>query len=209
MKPTQRKPRKTTGKRSAKSVTAAAAPQPVMALARQVRSWADTAWGLAGSAADMSLALAKSSVGPKRRATIERAGALLRSMRETAGLTAQELGRAINLRDATLLEEAESGRIALPFEIILRLAAVLGRRDPVAFVMNLTRSYNPELWKALEDLGVGRLVAHAGREREFVNVYRASDEARRLSDAQFARVLAFVAAAFELALTLVREERRK
>ena len=75
--------------------------------------------------------------------------------------------------------------------------------------MNLTRSYNPELWKALEDLGVGRLVAHAGREREFVNVYRASDEARRLSDAQFARVLAFVAAAFELALTLVREERRK
>jgi len=210
MKSTQRKPRKAPSKRTAKSATAAAAPrQPVMALARQVRSWADTAWGLAGSAADMSLALAKSSVGPKRRATIERAGALLRSMRETAGLTAQELGRAINLRDATLLEEAESGRIALPFEIILRLAAVLGRRDPVAFVMNLTRSYNPELWKALEDLGVGRLVAHAGREREFVNVYRASDEARRLSDAQFARVLAFVAAAFELALTLVREERRK
>ncbi len=209
MKPTQRKPRKSAAKRTAKSPTAAPAPQPVMALARQVRSWADTAWGLAGSAADMSLALAKSSVGPKRRATIERAGALLRSMRETAGLTAQELGRAINLRDATLLEEAESGRIALPFEIILRLAAVLGRRDPVAFVMNLTRSYNPELWKALEDLGVGRLVAHAGREREFVNIYRASDEARRLSDAQFARVLAFVAAAFELALTLVREERRK
>jgi len=186
-----------------------AGSQPVMALARQVRSWADTALGLAGSAADMSLALAKSSVGPRRRATIERAGALLKQMRETAGLTAQELGQAINLRDATLLEQAESGSIVLPFEIILRLAAVLGRRDPVAFVMKLTRSYNPELWKALEDLGVGRLVAHVGREREFVNVYRASDEARRLTDEQFARVLAFVSAAFELALTLVRQERSK
>lgn len=180
-----------------------------MSLARQVRSWAGTAWGLAGSAADMSLALAKSSVGPKRRATIERAGALLKGMRETAGLTAQELGQAINLGDATLLEQAESGRAVLPFEIILRLAAVLGRRDPVAFVMNLTRSYYPELWKALEDLGVGRLFAHAGREREFVNIYRASDDARRLTDAQFARVLAFVVAAFELALTLVSEERRR
>jgi transcriptional regulator with XRE-family HTH domain len=209
---TQRKPRKIakkTTRTAAKRPPAPAPEQPVMSLARQVRSWADTAWGLAGSAADMSLALAKSSVGPKRRLTIERAGALLKQMRETAGLTAQELGRAINLRDASLLEQAESGRIVLPFEIILRLAAVLGRRDPVAFVMNLTRSYNPELWKALEDLGVGRLVAHVGREREFVNIYRSSDEARRLTDKQFARVLAFVAAAFELALTLVRQERSR
>lgn len=199
-------PRKTPSRRRK---SAAKRSEPVAALARQVRSWAGTAWGLAGSAADMSLALARSSVGPGRRAAVERAGALLKGMRETAGLTAQEVGQAINLRDPNLLEEAERGRIALPFEIILRLAAVLGRRDPVAFVMKLTRSYNPELWKALEDLGVGRLVAHAGREREFVNVYRARDEARRLSDAEFARVLAFVTAAFELALTLVRQERRK
>ncbi|HTN48523.1 MAG TPA: helix-turn-helix transcriptional regulator [Burkholderiaceae bacterium] len=183
--------------------------QPVMALARQVRSWAGTALGLAGSAADMSLALAKSSVSPRRRGAIEKAGVLLKQMRETAGLTAQELGHAIDLRDASMLEQAESGRVVLPFEIILRLAAVLGRRDPVAFVMNLTRSYYPELWKALEDLGVGRLVAHAGREREFVNIYRASDEARRLNDEQFARVLAFVGAAFELALSLVRAERAR
>lgn len=183
--------------------------EPVATLARQVRSWAGTAWDLAGSAADMSIALAKSRVGPGRRAAIEKAGALLKGMRETAGLTAHELGRAINLRDPNLLEQAESGKIALPFEIILRLAAVLGRRDPVAFVMNLTRSYNPDVWKALEDLGVGRLVAHAGREREFVNIYRARDEARSLNDAEFARVLAFVTAAFELALTFVKQERRK
>ena len=203
-----RKTRKTASPRR-KRTPSSAQNQPVMALARQVKSWAGTAWGLAGSAADMSLALAKSSVGPNRRATVERAGAMLKSMRETAGLTAQELGRAINLGDPGLLEQAENGKIALPFEIILRLAAVLGRRDPVAFVMKLTRSYSPETWKALEDLGVGRLVAHAGREREFVNIYRARDEARQLTDAQFARVLAFVSAAFELALTLVRQERRK
>ena len=180
-----------------------------MSLAQQVRSWAGTALGLAGNAADVSLALAKLRVGPKRGAAIEKAGALLKDMRETAGLTAQEVGHAINLRDAALLEQAESGRIALPFEIVLRLAAVLGRRDPVAFVMKLTRSYNPELWKALEDLGVGRLFAHAGREREFVNIYRSSDDARRLTDAQFARVLAFVASAFELALAFASAERRK
>ena len=135
---TQRRSRKIAKKTTRAAARQASADQPVMSLARQVRSWADTAWGLAGSAADMSLALAKSSVGPKRRATIERAGALLKQMREAAGLTAQELGRAIDLRDASLLEQAESGRIVLPFEIILRLAAVLGRRDPVAFVMKLT-----------------------------------------------------------------------
>lgn len=211
MTSTQRKTRKPSRGRVVARPSAERKPatQPVMALARQVRSWAGTAWDLAGSAADMSLALAKSSVGPRRRATIEKAGALLKQMREAAGLTAHELGQAINLRDTSLLEKAESGSIVLPFEIILRLAAVLGRRDPVAFVMKLTRSYNPELWKALEDLGVGRLVAHAGREREFVNVYRSRDEARRLTDEQFARVLAFVTAAFELALTMVREERSR
>lgn len=203
-----RKPRKSATP-SRRTAEVPEAKQPVMSLARQVKSWAGTAWELAGSAADMSMALAKSSVGPKRRATIERAGALLKSTRETAGMTAQEVGHAINLRDPSLLEQAESGKVALPFEIILRLAAVLGRRDPVSFVMKLTRSYSPETWKALEDLGVGRLVAHAGREREFVNIYRASDEARHLSDAQFARVLAFVSAAFDLAMTLVGEGRRK
>jgi transcriptional regulator with XRE-family HTH domain len=206
MATTQRKTRKLP-KRTARVAQKPPTAQPVLSLARQVRSWAGTALGLAGSAADMSLALAKSKVGPRRRATIEKAGALLKSMRETAGLTAQELGQAINLRDASLLEQAESGRIVLPFEIILRLAAVLGRRDPVPFVMKLTRSYYPELWKALEDLGVGRLVAHAGREREFVNVYRSSDEARHLTDQQFARVLTFIAAGLELALALLREER--
>jgi len=50
--------------------------------------------------------------------------------------------------------------------------------------MNLTRIYNPKLWLTLERLGVGRLAVQAGREREFANVYRASDAARQLNDAE-------------------------
>ena len=88
----------------------------------------------------------------------------------------------------------------MPFEIILRLASVLGRNDPISFVMRFTRSYNPDVWHTLEDLGIGRFAVQAGREREFANVYRGSDAARRLSDEEFAAVLAFTKAAFELAL---------
>jgi hypothetical protein len=43
--------------------------------------------------------------------------------------------------------------------------------------MKLTRAYNPQLWRALEDMGVGRLVVQGGREREFANIYRANDAA--------------------------------
>jgi len=83
-------------------------------------------------------------------------------------------------------------------EVILRLASVLGRRDPVPFAMKLARTYNPQLWKALDALGIGSLVALAGRERELANLYRANDDARRLSDADFAEVLAFTKTAFDM-----------
>ena len=122
-------------------------------------------------------------------------------MREAAGLSLKEVGEAINLKDPTLLELVEGGKVALPFEVILRLASVLGRNDPISFVMRFTRSYNPDTWQTLERLGIGRLAVQAGREREFANIYRASDAARRLDDEEFTAVLAFVRAAFDLALT--------
>ena len=90
--------------------------------------------------------------------------------------------------------------VALPFELILRLAGVLGRGDPLTSVMKLTRAYNPDLWKALEDLGIGKLVVQAGRERELANVYRGNDAARRLSDEDFAAVLAFTRQGFDMAV---------
>jgi DNA-binding XRE family transcriptional regulator len=61
----------------------------------------------------------------------------IRAMRETAGLTIAEVGAAIDLKDPSLIEALENGRIALSFELILRLAAVFGRNDPIGFIMHL------------------------------------------------------------------------
>jgi transcriptional regulator with XRE-family HTH domain len=129
-----------------------------------------------------------------------RTGAALRRLRKAAGLTIAEVGTAINLKDPSLIEAWENGRIAVPFELILRLAAVLGRNDPIGFVMKFTRSSNPELWRSLEALGVGKLLIQSAREREFANIYRSDDEARSLSDQEFAEVLTFTRAAFEMAM---------
>jgi transcriptional regulator with XRE-family HTH domain len=127
-------------------------------------------------------------------------GAALRRLREAAGLTITEVGAAINLKDPSLIEAWEAGRLAVPFEIILRLAAVLGRNDPIAFVMKLTRSTNPDLWRSLEGLGVGKLLVQSAREREFANIYRGDDAARALNDEEFAEILTFTRAAFEMAM---------
>ena len=153
----------------------AAAPDgsTLVDLAQQVRSWTDSVLGVAGAAADVTLGAAKMMLPkPGQRAALEKTGAVLRRMRETAGMSVDEVGNAIDLKDPTLLELVENGKVALPFEIILRLASVLGRNDPISFVMRFTRSYNPDVWKTLESLGIGRLALQAGREREFANIYR-------------------------------------
>ena len=170
-------------------------------VARQLRSWTDSVLGIAGAAADITMGAAKMLLPkPGQRETLERTGAVLRRMREAAGLSISEVGAAINLSDPGLLELVENGKIVLPFEIILRLASVLGRNDPISFVMRFTRSYNPEIWRTLEKLGIGRLALQAGREREFANLYRANDAARGLSDEDFGEVLEFTRAAFEMAM---------
>ena len=170
-------------------------------VAQQVRSWTDSVLGLAGAAADVTLGAARMMLPkPEQRRAVEKAGTVLRQMRESAGLSIDEVGNAIDLKDPALLELVENGKVALPFEIILRLAAVLGRNDPVSFVMRFTRSYHPDVWKTLEALGIGRLALQAGREREFANLYRASDAARRLPDDAFAEVLKFTRTAFEMAV---------
>jgi transcriptional regulator with XRE-family HTH domain len=129
-----------------------------------------------------------------------RTGAAVRKLRESAGLTIAELGVAIDLQDPSLVEALENGRLAVSFELILRLAAVFGRKDPVGFVMGLTRTANPELWKSLEDLGVGKLVLQSVREHQFVNIYRSNDDARSLSDEEFTEILSFTQAAFAMAM---------
>lgn len=165
-------------------------------MAEQVMDWA-------GTAAEMAVgATAPLVKEPKRRAALERAGLVIRDARETAGMTAQDVAAALDFSDTNLLDLAESGRIALPFEVILRLASLLARNDPIAFVMNLTRFYNPGLWKLLEQLGIGKLALNVGREREFINIFRANDSVRQLKDDEFKVVLKFTQSAFDSAVEM-------
>lgn len=140
------------------------------------------------------------------RGTWAKTGAALRGMREAAGLTIDEVGNAINLKDPAVIEALEEGVIALPFELILRLAAVLGRNDPIGFVMEFTRASNPEIWRLLEVIGFGKLLIQGAREREFANIYRGSDEARKLNDKEFATLVTFTRSAFELAMTFRKQQ---
>lgn len=127
-------------------------------------------------------------------------GQYLRDLREVAGLTAKDLAAALDLKDASLIEAAESGSASLPFETILRLASLVARHDPVPFVIRMMRTYNPDAWVVLQNWGIGRLPLQLERERQFINIYRGHDRARSLDDAAFERVLDFTRAAFEMAL---------
>jgi hypothetical protein len=116
-------------------------------LARQIRSWADTPLDVTGSAADFGMSLAQARVkNPKRNAAVAKAGGQLRRWREAAVLMVGELSDAVGLGDAKLIEDAESGIALLPFDVVLRLAGVLGRHDPVPIAMALTCQYCGRRW---------------------------------------------------------------
>ena len=169
---------------------------------------ADQVMGWAGTAAEMAVGAAKPLINdPASRKAIEAAGTFLRDARETAGLSADELAQAVKLDDLNILEMAESGKIALPFEVILRIASLLSRNDPLPFAMNLTRGFAPGVWAAFEQIGLGRLVVHAGREHEFINIYRSRDAVRELSDGEFAHLINFVSSAVDMTIGLVNEVR--
>jgi len=162
---------------------------------------------LAVDATDMSISVGRAFLGrPQNAGMAEEAGAYVRELRELAGLTREELSDAISLEDRTLLKAVEEGAATLSFELVLRLAAILARHDPVPFLIRLTRTYNPEVWRVLEDFGVGRLPLHFERERRFINVYRRHDAARKLSDDGFEHVLDLTRSAFDLALHFVAEQ---
>jgi transcriptional regulator with XRE-family HTH domain len=134
------------------------------------------------------------------------AGQSLKDLREVAGLTATELSEAINLKDKSIIEAVENGTATLSFELILRLAALLARNDPIPFILKYSRTYSPETWRALNDWGLGKLPLHYERERLFINIYRSQDKARELSDEGFNRVLEFTKQAFNLSLHFIGEQ---
>lgn len=164
------------------------------------------AFRMAGKAGSVPFKVGRAMLQPERLEMMAEAGRSLRDMREVAGLTLMELSEAVDLEDKTLLEAVERGTATLSFELILRLAAVLARHDPVPFVMRFTRTYNPSIWRILDDWGIGRIPLQYERERQFINIYRRHDAARKLSDAGFDRVLDFTRAAFDMALHFVAEQ---
>lgn len=155
---------------------------------------------LASLTADASLRMGRAMLRPERLEMMRETGAYLRDAREVAGLTLMELSESLDLEDKSLLEAVENGTATLSFELILRIAALVARHDPVPFVMRMTRTYNPTVWRILNDWGVGRLTLQVEREREFVNILRRHDAARKLSDEGYKKVLDFTRAAFEMAL---------
>jgi hypothetical protein len=171
---------------------------PLLSLARQVRGWADTVLSVAGSATDLGLTLAQGRVrGPAQKAAVAKAGRQLRQWREAAGLTLEELSTAVGLGDASSSRRPR-GLASLPFDL-----APAGRRagpgDPVPVAAALTRQYNPELWKTLEGLGIGKLAVHGTRSGNGQH-YRGMTHAR-VDDARCHRA-GLHAQAFESALLL-------
>jgi len=137
------------------------------------------------------------------------AGQSLKDIREVAGLTLSEMSEALNLKDKSLLEAIENGTSTLSFELILRLAALVARNDPIPFIMRTTRNYNPEVWQILNDWGIGRIPLQFEREREFINIFRRHDDARNLSDEGFREVLEFTRQSFEMSLHFIEQQEKE
>lgn len=206
------------GRAGARKVASHAAPDRLknkrakadQSLVLQVASLAAKAFKLAVKAGQSSFTagrtlLMSSSVDS---GLMRESGAYLRDVRELAGLTQAELAEALHLSDQSLLAAVEKGTATLSFELILRLAALLARHDPVPFIIRFTRTYDPEIWGILERWGIGNIPVHFERERQFINIYRGHDSARKLSDSGFEKVLQFTRAAFEAALHFAAEQQR-
>ncbi len=127
------------------------------------------------------------------------AGRIVEDARKVAGLTLADLAEATG-RDPQEIDAVEKGTSTVSFELLLRLASLLARHDPVPFLMKYLRTSDPAVVQFLEDWGLGRLPVTYERERRFLNILRRRDEARALGDDSFERLVAFTEQAFHLAL---------
>lgn len=144
------------------------------------------------------------SIDPERLRAMADAGEILKDAREVAGLNLKELAEILGLKDEELLKEVESGRATLPFDMILRIAALVARHDPIPFILKFVRTYNPALENRLDELGILQLPKQYERERRFVNLLRSQDELRSMSEREFERFLDLQAAAVEFSLEVMR-----
>lgn len=139
-------------------------------------------------------------LSPEQSGLLREAGHYLYELRELAGLTSNDLAAALDVEDNSLLDAIEQGTATLSFELILRLASILARHDPLPFVIKMVRTYDPEVWQFLNDWGVGRIPLQYERERSFVNILRGRDKVRELSDDDFTALLKLTDSAFDLGL---------
>lgn len=146
---------------------------------------------------------------PEQRDWMRRAGMAVHDARQVAGLTLDELNEVLDLDDKTLLKAVEQGSATLSFDLIVRLTSLLARHDPIPFVVNVIRGYNPQLWSVMEDWGFGQLPTMLERDRQWINIYRSRDEARQLSEAEFEKVVDFARSAFEMALEFAKMEKEE
>jgi hypothetical protein len=147
------------------------------------------------------------SMDPERIQAMADAGHFLKDAREVAGLNLGEMSAALGLNDTELLEEVESGKKLLPFEMIFRSASVLARHDPIPFIIKFLRTYNPALEERLEAWGLAALPKQYERERRFVNIYRKHDALRGLSDDEFSRIIGYSDNMIGLALDIMSKEK--
>ena len=186
----------------AESQVSTAAPQPEPGLLQWLGGLSgitESALRLAGLGTDAAGSAVSRTPAQLRMMAV--AGESLRDVREVAGLTIAEIAAALDLRDKSVWKAVEDGREVLSFELILRLASLLARNDPLPFVLRMTRSYQPRLWRILHELGLDGLHPQFEREREFINIFRSHDAARNLPDAEWTRLLGFTQQAFDLGLS--------
>jgi transcriptional regulator with XRE-family HTH domain len=196
---------------SRRSPTSAPQPAPDTPFGQLFESLSDLTSDITSSALRLASRTRQSAARaiartPEQLRMMAAAGESLRDLREVAGLTVLEITDALNLRDKGVWEAVEDGREALSFDLILRLASLVARNDPLPFVLKYTRTYNPRLWDIMHELKLDQLPLQFERERNFINIYRRHDAARKLSDAGFERVLGFTQHAFDLAIHFVAEQ---
>jgi transcriptional regulator with XRE-family HTH domain len=134
-----------------------------------------------------------------------KAGRYLKDLREVAGLTVEDLGKAIEIENLDLLRAIEEGRSPITIDILFRLASFYSRNDPFTFMMDFSKTYAPWIWQILRFTGLEKLLITLERELKFINIYRSRDVARALGNQEFDKLVAFTQQSFDMALDLIAD----
>lgn len=81
-----------------------------------------------GTASELAAVAKAQMPKPANKALVDQAAHFLRDLREAAQSSLDDLAKALTLEDASLLSLVESGKVGLPFDIILRMATAWAKR---------------------------------------------------------------------------------